>query len=108
MRRRRIICGQSATTGHSRTSSTSRTTSRRASSPPSTSKSATPKPCGRAVELDDKDAFCHLTLGRALLIAGERDLGFASVQRAVARNPNLALAHMFRGMALVGLERHAE
>ncbi len=66
------------------------------------------QPCRRAVELDDKDAFCHLTLGRALLIAGERDLGFASVERAVARNPNLALAHMFRGMALVGLERHAE
>lgn len=65
-------------------------------------------PCHRAVELDDKDAFCHLALGRALLIAGERDLALASVERAVARNPNAALAHLFRGMALIGLDRHAE
>ena len=65
-------------------------------------------PCRCAVDLDDKDAFCHLALGRALLIAGERDLALASVERAVARNPNFALAHMFRGMALIGLDRHAE
>ena len=65
-------------------------------------------PCRHAVDLDDKDAFCHLALGRALLIAGERDLALASIERAVARNPNAALARMFRGMALIGLERYAE
>jgi len=62
----------------------------------------------RAVELDDKDAFCHVALGRALLVGGERDLGLASIERAVARNSNSALAHLFRGMALIGLDRHTE
>lgn len=64
--------------------------------------------CRDAVELDDKDAFCHVALGRALLVAGERDLGLASIERAVVRNPNSALAHLFRSMALIGLDRHAE
>lgn len=65
-------------------------------------------PCRKAVELDDKDAFCHQTLGRALLLAGDRDLGLASLERAVARNPNFALAHLFRGVALAALDRDAE
>lgn len=64
--------------------------------------------CRRAVEQDDKDAFCHLALGRALLVGGERDLGLASLDRAVVRNPNSALSHLFRGMALISLDRHAE
>lgn len=65
-------------------------------------------PCRRAVELDDKDAFCHMAVGRALLIAGERELAHASMERAVARNPNAAVAHLFKGIVLIGLDRYAE
>jgi adenylate cyclase len=65
-------------------------------------------PCRKAVELDDKDAFCHFALGRALLLAGDRDLALATIERAVARNPNSALAHLFKGVTLAGLDRDSE
>jgi adenylate cyclase len=57
---------------------------------------------------DDKDAFCHFALGRALLLAGDRNLALAPIERAVARNPNSALAHLFRGVTLIGLDRDME
>jgi TolB-like protein/Tfp pilus assembly protein PilF len=61
-----------------------------------------------AVRLDDKDAFCHLALARVQLIAGDRDLALGSIDHAVARNPNSALAQLFFGMVLIALDRYAE
>ncbi|MFO1084672.1 MAG: adenylate/guanylate cyclase domain-containing protein [Reyranellaceae bacterium] len=62
----------------------------------------------KAVELDDKDSFCHLSLARALLMARDRDMAAAAAERSVIRNPNSALAQLYRGVCLMGLERYSE
>jgi tetratricopeptide (TPR) repeat protein len=62
----------------------------------------------QAVRLDDKDAFCHLALARVQLIAGHRDLALGSIEHAVARNPNSALAQLVSGIVLIALDRYAE
>jgi adenylate cyclase len=61
-----------------------------------------------AVQLDDKDAYCHLALARVQLIAGERNLALGSIEHAAARNPNSALVQNMFGMVLLALDRHVE
>lgn len=42
------------------------------------------------------------------MLAGDHELALAPIERAVARNPNSALAHLFRGVSLKGLDRDTE
>jgi adenylate cyclase len=51
----------------------------------------------RAVELDDKDPYCHYMLGLGSLISDLHQQALAEAQRAVDLNPNFALAHFGLG-----------
>jgi adenylate cyclase len=54
----------------------------------------------RAVELDDKEALAHHTLGRVQLLRGEFGAAIAELRTAIDLNPSLALAHFGLAMAL--------
>jgi tetratricopeptide (TPR) repeat protein len=55
---------------------------------------------GKAVSLDDKDAFAHFALGRVQTLQGEYELAIAELEKALSLNPNLAIAYYGLGMAL--------
>ena len=62
----------------------------------------------RAVELDDKEALAHHTLGRVQLLQGEFDAAIAELRTAIDLNPSLALAHYGLAMALFLSEQPTE
>ncbi len=62
----------------------------------------------RAVALDGKSAFAHVTLGTAFVWAEQFDLGIAEVERALELNPYYAHAHMALGNRLDLVGRTAE
>ena len=49
----------------------------------------------RAVELDDKDAFAHLALGRAYLMDRQTEPAIHEFQKSIQVNPSYAHAHAF-------------
>ena len=54
----------------------------------------------KAVAVDDSFGLSHTALGLALLVQGRHDAAIAAVDDAVARQPNDADAHNFRGIIL--------
>ncbi len=54
----------------------------------------------KAVELDDKDSFAHMALGRAYHWAGSRAEAVDELELAVRLNPSSAQAHNLLGIAL--------
>ena len=54
---------------------------------------------GRAVALEDDDAFSHVALGRLLTLAGDKDRARHHLTRAVTLNPSYAQAHFGLAMA---------
>jgi TolB-like protein len=54
----------------------------------------------RAVALDDREAFGHFVLGRALALQAQYDQAIAELRLAVQLNPSLAQAHFGLGQAL--------
>jgi TolB-like protein/DNA-binding SARP family transcriptional activator len=51
----------------------------------------------RSVDLDNRDAMGHWSLGRAQFLAQQHDLALVSLQRALQVNPNYAQGHYARG-----------
>ena len=62
----------------------------------------------RAVALDGKSAFAHVTLGTAFVWVEQFDRGIAEVERALELNPYYAHAHMALGNRLDLVGRTAE
>jgi len=56
----------------------------------------------RAVAEDDRDAFCHLALGRAHSLRRRHDEAVAELETALDLNPSLAHANLALGFCLVG------
>jgi TolB-like protein/Tfp pilus assembly protein PilF len=54
----------------------------------------------KAVELDDSFGWSHVALGQALMLQGRHEQAVAAVDEAVARQPNDADAHAYRGLML--------
>jgi adenylate cyclase len=54
----------------------------------------------RGIELDDSFGWSYVALGLALLLQGKHDEAIAAVDEAVARQPNDADAHAYRGLML--------
>ncbi|QGX97484.1 tetratricopeptide repeat protein [Roseovarius faecimaris] len=54
----------------------------------------------RAVQLDPRDAFAYVALGRSHLARAEFDASIAAYDEAIARNPNHAYGHFGRGYSL--------
>jgi adenylate cyclase len=54
----------------------------------------------KAVELDDSFGWSHVALGQALMLQGRHEDAIAAVDEAVARQPNDADAHAYRGLLL--------
>jgi adenylate cyclase len=54
----------------------------------------------KAVELDDSFGWSHMAHGLALLLQGRHEETMAAAEEAVARQPNDADAHTYRGMIL--------
>lgn len=55
----------------------------------------------RAVDIDDKDAFGHMVLGRLLGVQGAFEDAIAELCRALEINPNFAMANYALGLTLV-------
>jgi len=62
----------------------------------------------RAVAEDDRDAFCHLALGRAHALRRRHDEAIAELETALDLNPSLALANFALAFSLFGSGRPAE
>jgi len=62
----------------------------------------------RAVAEDDRDAFCHLALGRAHSLRRRHDEAIAELETALELNPSLALADLALAFCFVGIGRPAE
>ncbi|MEW9922498.1 winged helix-turn-helix domain-containing protein [Marimonas sp. MJW-29] len=62
----------------------------------------------RAVQLDPRDAFSYVALGRSHLARAEFDAAIAAYDEAIARNPNHAYGHFGRGYSLCLSGRPAE
>ncbi|MCK5275803.1 MAG: tetratricopeptide repeat protein, partial [Alphaproteobacteria bacterium] len=54
----------------------------------------------KAVELDDSFGWSHVALGQTLMLQGQHEDAIAAVDEAVARQPNDADAHAYRGLLL--------
>lgn len=54
----------------------------------------------RAVELDNKDPFTHLALGRAHYMEGQTESAIDEFEDAIRINPSYAYAHIFLGSSL--------
>jgi adenylate cyclase len=54
----------------------------------------------KAVEVDDSFGWSYVALGLALLLQGRHEEAIAAVDGAVARQPNDADAHVYRGLIL--------
>ena len=54
----------------------------------------------KAVGLDDSFGWSHVALGQALMLQGRHEDAIAAVDEAVARQPNDADAHAYRGLML--------
>lgn len=54
----------------------------------------------RGIELDDSFGWSYVALGLALLLQGRHEEAIAAVDEAVARQPNDADAHAYRGLIL--------
>ncbi len=52
----------------------------------------------RAIELDDKNAFAHLALGRAIHLSGDSRAGKIECELALQLNPSSAAAHIQLGL----------
>jgi len=62
----------------------------------------------RAVAEDDRDAFCHLALGRAHSLRRRHDEAIAELETALDLNPSLVLADFALAFSLFGSCRPAE
>jgi adenylate cyclase len=62
----------------------------------------------RAVEIDDKDAFAHMVLGRVYTQRRAFHDAIAELERALEFNPNSAMAYYFLGFTLVWTEKHKD
>jgi tetratricopeptide (TPR) repeat protein len=62
----------------------------------------------RAVELDERDAVGHFSLGRAYVLQGQYELGIAELETAIELNPGFAQAYFGLGQALVWANRDEE
>ena len=62
----------------------------------------------KAVQLDPRDAFSFVSLGRSYLARSEYDAAIAAYDDAIALNPNHAYGHFGRGYALCLTGRPAE
>jgi TolB-like protein len=54
----------------------------------------------KAVSLDDNFGWSHVALGQALMLQGQHEDALAAMDEAVARQPNDADAHAYRGFML--------
>ena len=50
-----------------------------------------------SLELDERDCFCHCTLGRALCLVQQNDEAFAAMEQAIELNPSFAQAYFAQG-----------
>jgi TolB-like protein/Tfp pilus assembly protein PilF len=57
----------------------------------------------RAIELDDRDSFAHLAMGRAFYMDRRMDAANHEFEEAIRINPSNAYAHIFLGGSLVHL-----
>jgi adenylate cyclase len=62
----------------------------------------------RSIALDERDAFAHWTLGRALLLMREHDEAIAEFETAIDLSPSFAQAHFGLGWALLYNQRPEE
>ncbi len=62
----------------------------------------------RAVELDERDAVGHFSLGRAYVLQGQYELGIAEMETAIELNPSFAQAYLGLGHALNHADRPEE
>jgi len=62
----------------------------------------------RAVEIDDRDAFAHLVLGRVHTQRGVFRDAIAEFERALEINPNFAMAYYGLGTTLVRMGKHED
>jgi adenylate cyclase len=62
----------------------------------------------RALALDDRDPWAHMTYGVVLLRMRRHSEGQREVRRALEFNPNFALAHAFLGLGLAHQGVHEE
>ena len=61
-----------------------------------------------AMRLDQRNPLCYVALGRLHYTRREYDLAVEMASKAVALNPNFALAHLELGVALFGANRYEE
>jgi tetratricopeptide (TPR) repeat protein len=66
------------------------------------------KTAKKAVEIDDKDAWAHLSVGRVHLARGEYDFCIAECETSINLNPYLATAHCALGDSLAYMDRMEE
>jgi TolB-like protein/Flp pilus assembly protein TadD len=62
----------------------------------------------KAVELDDKDASAHTTLGRMFTLKADIEAAIAAHERALQLNPSSAASHYNLARAFIGAERGEE
>ncbi len=59
----------------------------------------------RAAEIDDKDPFAHMVLGRIYTHRAEFDHAIAELERALEINPNFMMAQFGLGFVLVAMDK---
>lgn len=62
----------------------------------------------RALQLDDGNAFCHVVIGRLLILTGDLDGSLVHLRLATDLNPSYAPAHFGMAQALIYSGRSAE